>query len=82
MRNSCPLPRHQTAFLLLWVCLAIVGLRGRRTFTYHFGFVAELVVLCLWIPPVYVLAKGIAENPGGSVPITTTVTLLFFLLNM
>jgi len=56
--------------------------RCTPAFGYRLALLVELVILCLWIPPVYVITKGIAAAPGAPVPVTTIVALLFFLLNM
>ena len=58
-------------------------LRGNVVRTFHLTLVLELMIACLWIPPVYSLAAIIRNTPTDvAVPRTTVVTLTFFCLNM
>ncbi|KAL2158765.1 hypothetical protein VTH06DRAFT_3956 [Thermothelomyces fergusii] len=72
-----------TNFLLFWICLVFVGIRGVVRRVHHWILlVLELVILSLWIPPVYSLALDLVATPGGSAPRSTRATLAIFALNM
>jgi len=56
--------------------------RGNRIRTYHFTLALELVILGLWVPPVYSIASDIAAHPGEPVPKYAQAALAIFGLNM
>ncbi|KAL2265108.1 hypothetical protein VTJ83DRAFT_6208 [Remersonia thermophila] len=72
-----------TNFLLLWICLSFLVFRGHWHRTYHYTLILESLILGLWIPPVYHIAREIAGNTGpGSIPASAKATLAMFVLNM
>ncbi|KAK3387909.1 hypothetical protein B0H63DRAFT_521926 [Podospora didyma] len=72
-----------TSFLLLWICLGFLVFRGNRRRTYHYTLFLELVILCLWIPPVYFVATEISnKGPEDTVPKSIQAALAMFCLNM
>ncbi|KAK4120415.1 hypothetical protein N657DRAFT_579959 [Parathielavia appendiculata] len=71
-----------TNFILLWICLMFLISRGRRLRTYHWTLAIELIILALWIPPVYHVATDIANASGATVLKSTRATLAMFILNM
>ncbi|KAK4239211.1 hypothetical protein C8A03DRAFT_32694 [Achaetomium macrosporum] len=70
-----------TNFILMWICLAFLVLRGTWRRTYHYTLFLELTILALWIPPVYYVAGNIIDK-HDPVPKTTQATLAMFALNM
>ncbi len=70
-----------TSFLLLWICLGVLICRGNKRRTYHCTFVLELIILGLWIPPIYHVATEMADASDGPVPKSTQATLALFTLN-
>ncbi|KAJ4288801.1 hypothetical protein N0V88_007128 [Collariella sp. IMI 366227] len=73
-----------TNFLLLWICLGFLILRGNRFRTYHWTLSLELVILGLWVAPVYHIAREIvqASSAGDTVSKATKATQAMFCLNM
>ncbi|KAK3988964.1 hypothetical protein QBC44DRAFT_242554 [Cladorrhinum sp. PSN332] len=71
-----------TSFLLLWICLGFIMFRGNRKRTYHWTFLLELIILGLWITPVYFISAEIARRPGEKVPRSTQAALAMFGLNI
>ncbi|KAK4149990.1 hypothetical protein C8A00DRAFT_18403, partial [Chaetomidium leptoderma] len=69
-------------FMLLWVCLGFLICRGTRWRTYHWTLVLELIILGLWIPPIYDVATEIANPPAGPIPQSTQAALAMFVLNI
>jgi hypothetical protein len=74
--------RAQTSFILLWICLGFIVCRGNVWRTYHYTLTLELIILGLWIPPVYYIAAGLASSPDDPVPKSTQAALAMFALNM
>jgi hypothetical protein len=72
----------QTNFILLWICLMFLIWRGKKLRTYHWTLALELIILGIWIPPVYHVASEIANAPGAPVSKSTQATLAMFALNM
>jgi hypothetical protein len=70
-----------TNFILLWICLGVLICRGNKRRTYHCTFVLELIILGLWIPPIYHIANEMANASGDPVPKSTQATLALFALN-
>ena len=51
--------------------------RGRQVRTYHVVGALEFIILCLWIPPTYFLAKHVQNPPAGqSVGVTVSLIVL------
>ncbi|KAK4183736.1 hypothetical protein QBC35DRAFT_507414 [Podospora australis] len=74
-----------TNFLLLWIVLGLVIFRGNRVRTYNIAFCLELVILGLWIAPVYHVSKLVRDDlDTGVVPVakSTWAALVIFGLNM
>ncbi|KAK0614852.1 hypothetical protein B0T17DRAFT_477610, partial [Bombardia bombarda] len=72
-----------TSFLLLWLDLAFLISRGNLRNTYGWTLCLELIILGLWIPPVYYIATGIAASlPGTKVSKSTISSLVLFCLNI
>ncbi|KAK4159732.1 hypothetical protein QBC43DRAFT_293753 [Cladorrhinum sp. PSN259] len=70
------------SFVLLWLCLGFIIFRGNRRRTYHWTFSLELIILGLWILPVYSIASEIAKHPEDDVPRSTQASLAMFGLNI
>ncbi|KAI0879971.1 uncharacterized protein GGS22DRAFT_193747 [Annulohypoxylon maeteangense] len=67
-------------FALMWVCMGVLAFGGSRVRAYHCVGVLELVILGLWVPPMYAVARGLEE---GAVPKRSAVTaLVFYAVNM
>lgn len=66
----------------MWICLGFIVCRGNVWRTYHYTFTLELIILGLWIPPVYYIAADLATSPDDPVPKSTQATLAMFALNM
>ncbi|KAI5928228.1 hypothetical protein F4810DRAFT_719887 [Camillea tinctor] len=73
-------PFAVATFVLLWVCMAFLMLRGNRVRTYHWVGAVELVILGLWIPPMYAVARMVAVE-DGRVEGSAVAALVFFSLN-
>jgi len=71
-----------TNFILLWICLGFLVCRGNKWRTYHCTLVLELVILGLWIPPIYHIATEVANASGGPISRSTQATLALFALNV
>ncbi len=71
-----------TNFILLWVCLGFLVCRGNKWRTYHCTLFLELVILGLWIPPIYHVATEVANASGSPVATSTQATLALFALNV
>ncbi|KAL1835634.1 hypothetical protein VTJ49DRAFT_6301 [Mycothermus thermophilus] len=71
-----------TNFILLWICLSFLVFRGHWHRTYHYTLVLEFLILGLWIPPVYHVAREIAGMDAGSIPGSAKATLAMFVLNV
>ncbi|KAK0651069.1 hypothetical protein B0T16DRAFT_309078, partial [Cercophora newfieldiana] len=74
-----------TTFLLLWVCIFSLILRGRKSGRgILVTMLVELAILALWIPPVYYLAREfqVMVEQGKPIPRSSTVTMAMFALNM
>ncbi|KAI1843228.1 hypothetical protein JX265_012198 [Neoarthrinium moseri] len=70
-------------FVLLWVCMAFLMFRGNRIRTYHWVGMVELVIMGLWIPPIYAVARDLQDGGVGSRPFESSVAALaFFATNM
>ncbi|KAI1214320.1 uncharacterized protein F4807DRAFT_455961 [Annulohypoxylon truncatum] len=72
-------PPVVAGFALLWVCMAFLAFRGNRVRTYHWVGVLELVILGLWIPPVYAVATGVGD---GAPERSAIVALVFYGVNV
>lgn len=75
-------PRAQANFVLLWLCMAFLMLRGNRVRTYHWVGLVELVIMGLWIPPMYAVSRDLERHPDGTVFESSVAALTFFALNM
>ncbi|KAM0249181.1 hypothetical protein ACHAQJ_009161 [Trichoderma viride] len=68
-----------------WACLLGV-LRGPRMRTYHWSLLVELIILALWIPPMYAMIdKAIVKRESSSLHVSepiTVITLALVVLNM
>ncbi|KAI1337377.1 hypothetical protein F5Y15DRAFT_160240 [Xylariaceae sp. FL0016] len=71
-------PPTVITFVLLWVCMLFLILRGNYVRTYHWVFFVELVILGLWIPPIYSASKSLS---GSTARASTVAALAFFALN-
>ena len=78
--NSGP----KTNFLLLWIDLIFLTFRGNDRNTYPITFGLELIILGLWIAPMYHVATLIHENLGLDIPTekSTWASMVIFGLNM
>lgn len=72
----------QVNFILLWVCMAFLMLRGNRIRTYHWVGIVELVIMALWIPPVYAVARDLERHSGSTAYARSVAALAFFAVNM
>ncbi|OTA96303.1 hypothetical protein M434DRAFT_375123 [Hypoxylon sp. CO27-5] len=72
-------PPAIVSFVLLWVCMAFLVFRGNRVRTYHWVGALELVILGLWIPPIYAVARRIN---GGSLERSIFAALVFYGINV
>lgn len=71
----------KTSFLLLWICLGFLIVRGTRR-NYHYTLFLEVAILGLWIPPVYYIATEIVQAQDTPVPKENIAALALFALNM
>ncbi|KAL2131948.1 hypothetical protein VTI74DRAFT_4403 [Chaetomium olivicolor] len=73
-----------TNFILLWICLGILVIRGNARRTYHWTLALELTILGLWVPPVYHIVREIiaTSTAGASVSKATQAILAMFCMNM
>jgi hypothetical protein len=65
--------------------MAFLMLRGNRVRTYHWVGIVELVILGLWIPPIYAVSRDlVGENINfDGVPLSCSIAaLVFFAANM
>ncbi|KAI1389159.1 uncharacterized protein F4822DRAFT_271140 [Hypoxylon trugodes] len=73
------------SFALLWMCMAFLAFRGNRVRTYHWVGILELVIVGLWVPPIYAVVKGIeagnAERSAMAALGFYGINVLFRLLN-
>ncbi|KAK8095025.1 hypothetical protein PG997_001710 [Apiospora hydei] len=69
-------------FVLLWVCMAFLVLRGNYVRTYHWVALVELTILGLWIPPLYMVAKDLDIHLRSPIRAATIAALVFFTINM
>ncbi|OLN86735.1 hypothetical protein CCHL11_03741 [Colletotrichum chlorophyti] len=69
-------------FILLWLCLALLIVRGEHKRTYHISAVLELAILALWCLPVYILVGYHEQAIFGAEDRRVTVALVFIALNM
>ncbi|KAK6845747.1 hypothetical protein PG990_004098 [Apiospora arundinis] len=69
-------------FVLLWVCMAFLVLRGNYVRTYHWVALVELIILGLWIPPLYMVAKNLEVHLASRIRAATIAALVFFTVNM
>lgn len=72
----------QINFVLLWVCMAFLILRGNYVRTYHWVALVELTILGLWIPPLYMVAKNLEVHLASPIRAATIAALVFFAVNM
>ncbi|KAH9885905.1 hypothetical protein F4778DRAFT_489961 [Xylariomycetidae sp. FL2044] len=72
-------PPAVVTFVLLWVCMGFLMFRGNRIRTYHWVGMVELVILGLWIPPIYSLSTIMT---GGLVENSAIAALTFFAFNV
>ncbi|KAH6851353.1 hypothetical protein B0I37DRAFT_306454 [Chaetomium sp. MPI-CAGE-AT-0009] len=70
-----------TSFIILWIPLGVI-VCSRTWGKYHYMLAFELIILALWIPPVYYVASEMANATGGSIPRSTQASLAMFVLNM
>ncbi|KAK3321317.1 hypothetical protein B0T19DRAFT_263533 [Cercophora scortea] len=72
------------SFLLLWMCLGIIIIRGNTRRSNYWTLLCELAILWLWMPPVYHIASAIASRSPGDAPIpkSTIACLVIFVLYM
>ena len=56
--------------------------RSRQVRTYHVVGTLEFIILCLWIPPTYFLAKHIRNPPAGQSVGATTALIVLLAVNM
>ncbi|ORY59968.1 uncharacterized protein BCR38DRAFT_350055 [Pseudomassariella vexata] len=66
------------SFILLWICMTFLVLRGNRVRTYHWVGLLELAIVGLWIPPIYAVSKAVQREILGS----SVAALAFFAINM
>ncbi|KAI1084519.1 hypothetical protein F5B20DRAFT_591479 [Whalleya microplaca] len=78
-RDALVFPPAVASFVLLWLCMAGLAFRGNRVRTYHWVGAVELVILGLWIPPVYQAVKDLVD---GAVEGEVIAALVFFVVNM
>lgn len=73
-----------TSFLLGWIVLGFIMWRGNRRRTYNWTFGLELIILGLWIPPIYHVAKLVDDDldAGIRVDSSTWASLVFFGISM
>ncbi|TPX11691.1 uncharacterized protein E0L32_007670 [Thyridium curvatum] len=71
-----------TSFVLLWVCVAAILCRNDRNPKYWFGVAVELVIMCLWIPPLYYVGRVWATEPPETRPPATVASEIIFGVNM
>lgn len=69
-------------FILMWFVLFMLLLRGNQFRTYGVLFLFELTMLCLWIPPIYAIAKAWDATPAEDVEHSTRATAIFIAFNM
>ncbi|KAK8133376.1 hypothetical protein PG984_005388 [Apiospora sp. TS-2023a] len=69
-------------FVLLWVCMAFLVLRGNYVRTYHWVALVELIILGLWIPPLYMVGKNLEVHLASPIRAATIAALVFFTVNM
>lgn len=72
-------PPAVASFVLLWLCMAFLAFRGNRVRTYGWVGCLELVILGLWIPPIYAVAESVT---AGSVEKSAVAALVFYGLNV
>ncbi|KAK3298092.1 uncharacterized protein B0H64DRAFT_441491 [Chaetomium fimeti] len=69
------------SFIILWIPLALLAC-SHTWGKYHYMLGFELVILGLWVPPIYYVASEIATASGGPIPSSTQASLAMFALNM
>lgn len=73
------LPPAVASFVLLWACMAFLVFRGNRVRTYHWVGALELLILALWVPPMYAVGRGVAEAGAGR---SAVAALVFYGVNV
>ncbi|KAI0155672.1 hypothetical protein BJ166DRAFT_339226 [Pestalotiopsis sp. NC0098] len=69
-------------FILLWVCMAFLMLRGNRIRTYHWVGIVEMVIMALWIPPIYAVSRDMRRSASGRIHASSIAVLSFAAVNM
>ncbi|ETS85662.1 hypothetical protein PFICI_03687 [Pestalotiopsis fici W106-1] len=69
-------------FVLLWICLTFLVFRGNRIRTYHWVGILELIIMSLWIPPIYTVSQDLKRNTSGKTFASSIAVLTFAAINM
>lgn len=67
---------------MLWISLGFITCSRNTWKTYHWILALELIIMGLWIPPIYYVASEIANASGDPIPKSTQASLAMFALNM
>lgn len=62
--------------------MAFLMLRGNRIRTYHWVGIVEMVIMALWIPPIYAVSRDMRRNTSGKIYASSIAVLSFAALNM
>lgn len=88
-RNRTVLAPTIVGFLLTWVCIVLILLRGNKVRTYHLALLIELAIVGLWIPPIYQIGKDFATRdlelptkPAAAIMAFVGLNMLFRVFNI